>query len=540
MSVNSLYSQTKNFVEPVIPFQTNSSPLFGKDIIINDKSYQDQRFEAICSAYNGWLYAVYSHPAADTNSWQILRSMDNGMTWSKFFSASVPLADSHATSFSIVACGNDLSTLKIFVSCIVTYSNVTETLFGVERFNGQTGDFEDLLLSNYNPVNAYPYGSIASDYQAPLNSATPYSIVILYTRTSLYPNVFRDSLIFQSSSDGGITLNNRKVVAIAKDYTHKFGTVSLAYGYSPVLGYGNYYATWEEKESNGASLGHIYTSHTTTGISSQFSTPLCLDSLDVASINRCRNPKISCQVNNMNNDSANLTEIVLYEKFLPGINNYDLIGCYNLQAVSSNHFNLFNLAISGDNEIQPDITFNPFDNNFFVTYYNSTLQKLPLLKNNFNMTTPDSWTVISNGYNDSSNLIAPNPKITINPVQHECANLWIAEQDNANGVAMFDAQYSTWTGLPATDQSTNNKLISVYPNPCNTSLNVSFSLTGAESVKITLDDLIGEPRVTITDQLYPEGLYNLPFDVSNLSPGSYLLNFRAGNLNKTCKVFIIR
>ena len=538
ISIYSLHSQSIDISESNTSLISNKSPLFGKDIIINDKSYQDQRFEAICSAYNGWLFAVYSHPAADTNSWQILRSMDNGITWSFFWGGSQPLSFCRATNFSIIACGNDLATLKVFVSFVVIYSYVSETRYGVERFNGQNGNFEDIVLSNYNLGSAFNNGSIASDYQASVNNATPYSFGILYTRTSLTPNIFRDSLIFVSSSDGGITLNNRKVVSVAKDYTHKFAEVALAYGYSPGAVKGNYFVTWEEKASAAANVGHIYTSHTTTGITSQFSTPVCLDSLDVSSINKGRNPKISCQVNNVNNDSSNLTEIILYEKFLPGTNSYDVIGCCNLQAVSSNYFNQFGLATSGDNEIQPDITFNSYDNFFNMTYYNSTIQSLPLLKNSFNMTTPNLWTVISNRYNDSSNLINPYPKITVNPILHECANLWIAERDNGNGVVMFDALYSTYTNIP--NQLNDTQLFKIYPNPCNTTINIRFEVNHNEKVIIALYSMIGKHLKNITNEIYSIGRHNVIVDVSDIPPGSYFFSFKVKDYSRIGMFIILR
>ncbi len=41
-----------------IPYKTNRSPLFGKDIVIHDMPDRDQRNIAVCSAFYGWLYTA--------------------------------------------------------------------------------------------------------------------------------------------------------------------------------------------------------------------------------------------------------------------------------------------------------------------------------------------------------------------------------------------------------------------------------------------------------------------------------------------------
>jgi hypothetical protein len=185
----------------------------------------------------------------------------------------------------------------------------------------------------------------------------------------------------------------------------------------------------------------------------------------------------------VDNDSSNLTQVVLFEKYSPSASNYNLSGCYNLQATSSNHFKTLNVVINNDNDIEPDITFNPFDDNFYVTCYDSTGQHLPLLVNNLNMITPNSWNVISDGYNDSPNLLTPDPKVAINPVENESANFWIAERNNGHGMAMFDAQYSTYTGISEITGSLDNS-IRVYPNPAKDKCQVSSVKCNIKSIEI--------------------------------------------------------
>jgi len=56
--------------------------------------------------------------------------------------------------------------------------------------------------------------------------------------------------------------------------------------------------------------------HSEPDFNSPFTTPVCLDSLDSTGINKNRNPKITCQFSIADNDSSNLTEIILAEKWI--------------------------------------------------------------------------------------------------------------------------------------------------------------------------------------------------------------------------------
>ena len=50
---------------PGVPLDPTHSVLFGKDIIIDNQIIQDQRDIAMCSVFNGWLFAVHSYRLGD-------------------------------------------------------------------------------------------------------------------------------------------------------------------------------------------------------------------------------------------------------------------------------------------------------------------------------------------------------------------------------------------------------------------------------------------------------------------------------------------
>ena len=72
LTLSRLDAQSIQRDDPGQQLKSCKSMLFGKDILINDKSSQNQRAGAMCSAFNGWLYAIYSHNAGDSCNWTIM------------------------------------------------------------------------------------------------------------------------------------------------------------------------------------------------------------------------------------------------------------------------------------------------------------------------------------------------------------------------------------------------------------------------------------------------------------------------------------
>lgn len=334
-----------------------------------------------------------------------------------------------------------------------------------------------------------------------------------------------------------MSLDSWHVVATTSSHYHK---VALAYGRSPSWSSGRYFAVWQEQDEIISSLGHIYTAHTNPDFNSPFTTPINLDSLNPVNINKCKNPTIACQYNNVDNDSSNLTEVVLFDKYNQSNQKYDLTGYYNLQATNHSKFKKLIISDSLHNNIQPDINFNPYDSTFMVTYFDSTTQKLPFLINNYNLINPNQWEVLSTGYNDSSNLSAPYPKVVLNMGQQQGADVWAAEGTGGHGIAMFDAQYSTYTGIAGNNKTDDSQSFRVFPNPCNSNITIYFDLQKPENVTISLYNLMGQREGIITDQYYQPGKHQLNCNITNLSPGSYLSIYKAGDVFKTGKLTVIR
>jgi hypothetical protein len=524
-----LKSQTINNA-PVLSLKTANSVLFGKDIIINDQPSQNQRQAGICSAFNGWLFSAYSYiNVSNIPELIIMKSTDNGMSWTIFKDGTIPPDNTTFKSMHIVTIGDSISNLKIIISGVTTYGSDDIGEGFIYRINAVTADFEATLFAD-----PFTYDiAISTDKNFPANNSNPSSVGALCSKYSAN----KDSIIFLSSSNGGMSFDNRKTVAISGEKFHK---VALAYGRSSTFPNGNYYATWDEHANFGSIPGHIYTSHSYPYFNSSFTVPKNLDSMNVATINMSRNPSIACQNNNVENDSSNVTEVVLFECYDQLNGNYNTKGYYNLQAANHYKFRPFAFTDSLHYNIQTDINFNPYDSTFMVTYFDSTAKHLPFITHNFNFINPNQWNIVSSGYNDSSNISAPYPKVEISPSLHKGLNVWIGERNNNNGLALFDSPSSTWTGLSDTHSNSMINVINIFPNPCQYQVTISFELKKTDNVNIDLSNLFGQRIEIITDQTYHEGTYLIPVDVSNLPMGLYIFNFKINNWKASGKFSIIR
>lgn len=508
---------------PGIPLNPSKSVLFGKDIIIGDQPTRNQRSVAICSSFNGWLYAVVSRNNNGYGAFTFYKSTDSGYSWTVLLDSQTPYIDSNKDNLGLLVCGNTVADLTIYFSWIENnMQGLTPNFLRVNKFNANTGEYIGNIVNQGNIGSSCRYNdfTMVSDFQSPSVGSNPYSIGFLY---SIYDSDGgRDSVVFCSSNDGGISITNRKVLAVSS--SRQFGKVSLAYGNSPTINSGGYFAVWEDKNDLSSTSGHIYTSRTEQGITSSFTTPICLDCGDTSINNKCSFPAISCQNNTIDNDSTNITSVILLQKRTTEANT-DIIGFYNLQAATTFSFHKMDIVTSVNNEIQPNITFNHFDNRFYMTYYDSTEQKLPSSSNNYNFINPTAWTVVSAGYNDSTNLAVPFPKVIASENEKQPVYVWNAERANGNGMALFDAEYSTYTGI-SKENPQEMSLITLYPNPCKSTLFLDLKSKKTIDISIDICDLTGQIVKKIPEYHYIPEQHQVTIDVSELPVGMYLLSLK--------------
>lgn len=82
------------------------------------------------------------------------------------------------------------------------------------------------------------------------------------------------------------------------------------------------------------------------------------------------------------------------------------------------------------------------------------------------------------------------------------------------------------------------KVLNVYPNPATSRVNITFELATSSDVKVSIVNLVGQEVSSLSFPNSAKGKFELPMNVSNLTPGVYMVNVSAGNSTQTQKVVI--
>lgn len=492
-------------------------PLFGKDITIKNDSNADQRNVKVCVAPNGWLYSCYWNHFENGFTCYIMKSTDNGISWTELTCLNYPNNPKDITDLEILACGTDETNMKLFLGQVFIYFPSYSYQGVVIRINGITGELEEEIL--HDQSSEVHDIALASDYPYHVGNANPYSIAVLYSRTR--GTGYMTDLIYCSSSNGGQSFDHTQIVSSStEDY---FFHVDLSYAWSPTKNTGRYYGVWEVKKDILDSTGHIYTAHTEPDYDSPFSQPVCLDSLLPGLIYNCNLPTIACQQGETENASSDISQVVLCEFKSPQSGNCNVVGWYNKESTNSTTFSPFTLADTTHYNCTPDIAYNNIDNTFMVTYFDSTSKQLPLITNDLNLTNPTNWNQISAGYNDSPDILYPNPCLKMNHSQGGGMNAWIMDKENGNGIALFDAVKSTYTSSNEIPQKQQNTSLIVFPNPVTSSVNIQFDADHAGTMSIKIFNSLGQCVISSSSLSYNQGVNARSLDLTSVHEGCYFL-----------------
>jgi hypothetical protein len=524
----SLFAQTQEAKSHYIPFKAGGPGLYGLDVIIDNQPSVNQREVCLSVATNGWLYAAFNTYDGAYGGLKIFRSTDDGETWMLIEDLALP--DWREDQLDIVVAGY-YPDLKLFVAGVAVVPSTGEHRAWVDRYNGVTGAFETEFYYFSSPNTIYDI-AIASDYKWPAVGASPYSVAALY---SMY-TPSQDELYFISSSDGGYTMDNIQTLETTGSYYDK---VSLSYGKCWNYFNGRYFAAWEKTCGYLSRIGQIWSAHCQTFFNGAWTAPLRLDDLAGSSAeNMCRNPSFGTQFNETDNDLSNVTGVVLFDRDWDGTGtDYDLIGVYNKEAVSTDNWTRFDIRNDFENVFQSDINFDPVYNNFLVTFCDSTNQSLDYVIQWQNLPTPDTWSYIATHYNEVDNLVAPYPKVEINPMVQEVAHVWNGNRPGGNGMATFDAEYST-LGIPGSGTGMTASNVNVFPNPCSTTATLFVNLTSNDQVSARLLSVTGQEKAILVNGELKAGENRINFDVTNLQAGYYLVEVNATAFKSTERIVV--
>jgi hypothetical protein len=401
---------------------------WGDDVPVNNVAGQYQGPGDIAVAFNGWTYIAYSFDSGIT----IRETRDHGNTWNTV--DSYYYSGTHYPAPRIVVAGTDTASLRLYLTSVNQRPSVPSYTLFVDEYKATTHAY--ISSFSENSTSKIYSSALATDYLYPAVGASPYSLDLVFAKYGS-----RDSIISLVSTDGSTNFTNRQKVANTTKY---FRNVSVAYGRSQSGSNGRYFLAWDEYDLSNAIFGHIYTARNTSFISSAFTTPVNLDSLDPGVLGYASNPSISASISSMDNDSSGVTALVVFDRAYNGQSaDHDILGFSNMRAHFTDYWNRFDIDNSLNNTVEPAIGFDSVYNNFLVTYYDTSNRRLPYTVHNWQMTNPSSWSLVRNNYaDDSSALTTPWPRLAIDPTFTQAAFTW-ALPGMGNSMQMFEGEYRT-------------------------------------------------------------------------------------------------
>jgi hypothetical protein len=503
------------FAQTLITGGSEKSISFSTDEVIHNRPLENQRNIRSTSAFNGWMYVAYTINDTSKGGIYVSISKDNGLTWKKFIT--YQFGKSYYPITDILVTGTDTSSLNVFVAGVLKNTLSSKYSIYMDKFDGRNGNLlaGQVYVNTLNGTQVTDL-ALASDYLSQSNANAPYTISLLYA----IHNSRGDSLMLTSSVNSGLNFSGAKTMHTTSSCLHN---VSLAYGKSISNPGGTYFAAWEEMQSATATLGHVYTSHSMPGNASVWQVPFCIDSGSVSLSNKLRNPCIACQYNNAKNDSNGLSVIIAYE--LESGGHMSIQGSYNKKACTSQSWSVFSIPNSSDNNLTPNVLFDPSSNNFLLTYMDSTNGQLPYAFHGFNMDSPNNWNFSSMQYNDQTSLSKrANPRIVFNLKMALPGFFWINESPGTkNGVAMFDAAYANLiTGTEGHTIKTNEH-INPWPNPASSTIQIPINSFTDEQIRVVIHDILGKEIYSDTRNIVAlSGQMDL--DLSSFPNGIYFLH----------------
>lgn len=79
-----------------------------------------------------------------------------------------------------------------------------------------------------------------------------------------------------------------------------------------------------------------------------------------------------------------------------------------------------------------------------------------------------------------------------------------------------------------------------YPNPFNPTTAIVYSVAEMSNVRLTIYDILGRVVTTLVNDVHSPGQYNVNFDATQLSSGTYIYRIEAGDFMSTKKMLLIK
>ncbi len=83
-------------------------------------------------------------------------------------------------------------------------------------------------------------------------------------------------------------------------------------------------------------------------------------------------------------------------------------------------------------------------------------------------------------------------------------------------------------------------LFSNYPNPFNPSTRIRYAISQSAFTTLKVYSVLGQEVATLVNEEKTPGVYEINFDATNLTSGTYLCKLQAGNFTETKKMIFLK
>ncbi len=497
---------------------------FAQDIHVTATNGFDCKNERVSVAYNGDIYIgrIKKHPD-DVNyfSWEIIKSTDNGSTWTTFAAPSLVFLGNKFTSFDMIVAGNvTANNFRIFVVMGRVNSTNTATLnaYSYDESGNRTSlsfDGESYTTSAVN--GGFKSVSLASDWKQKNSNATNYTISCAVLKV----NESSDSIIGFTTQSSLVNFNRRgfyRTISYIKSVSAAVGSCS-----SSNSSFGRLGIVWDEFPNSDSEYGIIKAYFSRPDSPSLSGTGIGIHTIDGPNF-WYRNPSIAMSQEANEND---IRTAITYE--VSGTSGYYRILQKKSNSLISNPpvFNDFVfISPANHNSYTPHVVYDHVYNNFLHTYYNSTVKTIPYKLTSLNSSPTAEPAVFSGNIRDaSSNISDVYPRVDFSNSSAKAVFIWNDEKRT-----YLDYETSI-LGIEEESNETFSSIVA-FPNPTIDHLTMSFDSKGNYNIDFVIIDITGR-EIQQEEKTVQIGKNNITLNTSNLENGQYILLISSPSERKT-------